>query len=225
VDLSHLQHVKILGGEPFITPNFEKFIDYLIERADPTQICIEIATNGTKIPKKSVVKKLNKFRLLNINISLDSYSKANDYQRVGSSYLTTFNNTKIYETLFKRAEFIFHSVTSILTANYLSETMNFLHEEHNYYVSADFVRYPEHLSLLHAPPEYIEWVLKHNTTHPRAEKLLKSFTSKSVYNEIHWKAFLSITAKLDVFYKTKLEDYNKPLFDFLKLHKYIGDAT
>ena len=63
-DLSKLVYVKLLGGEPFMTPNFIKFIDYLLERVDPTKVSIEIATNGTVVPSKEVIEKFFFFRIL-----------------------------------------------------------------------------------------------------------------------------------------------------------------
>lgn len=215
-DLSNLELVKILGGEPFMTPNFVKFIDYLIERSDPTQIVIEIATNGTVIPSYAVIEKLNKFKMLDIHVSLDSFDRSNDYQRYGSSYIDTFNNTKMYETIFKNAQTSFHSVVSLLNANTLANTVNVLMGEHGYHMSVDFVRYPHHLSLLYAPPQYVKWVLDKNKSNEFAYKLVSTFLNVNSYNEKHWTDFLYYTDKLDGYYNTKLEDYNSELYNFLQ---------
>jgi sulfatase maturation enzyme AslB (radical SAM superfamily) len=214
VDLSGLEKVKILGGEPFITPNFSKFIDYLIERANPSNIFIDIVTNGTKIPSDSLIKKLNKFKSININISLDSYDKSNDYQRYGSNYLQTYKNSLKYKQIFENAEFSYHASITTLTANKLSKTLNFFENNEDHY-SVDFVRYPEHLSLLYIPTMLAEWIQDKNKDNATALLLIKNFLKESEYNEMHWQKFIETTQSLDKYYNTELINYNPELYNFL----------
>lgn len=215
VDLTKLTVVKILGGEPFITPNFEKFIDYLIERSNPSNITLEIATNGTVVPSSSIVKKLNTFKHICLFVSLDSYSTANDYQRYGSSFKEIFENAQKYEKLFDSNTLSFHVAITLLTANTLSNTLNFLTKNNNYHVSTDFVIDPDYLSLLHAPLTYVEWVLKCNNDNHSAYNLLLSFFEKTVYNEHYWNEFVKKIDMLDNYYGTKIEDYNIDLASYL----------
>lgn len=216
IDLSELTYVKILGGEPFMSPNFVKFIDYISSRGNPANIFIEIATNGTKIPNKDVVKKLNRFRHLHLIVSLDSFNKSNDYQRFGSSYLETFKHVLEYEKIFKSKSIKFHCVVSVLTANSLANTFSIISDKHNYYMSVDFVRYPEHLSLLYAPPELVSWVVDSNKSHPKAHSLLSTFLKSNKYDSAIWNKFLENTKTLDKYYNTNLEDYNPELAAVLK---------
>ena len=225
VDLSKLMRVKILGGEPFITPNFPIFIDYLLERVDPSKVTLDIITNGTTVPDAELIEKLNKFEKLDMWISLDSFDKSNDYQRYGSSYLETFENARTYERIFKNAEIQFHSVISLLNGNTLSNTLNVLATERHltlrdghhqkYFVSVDFVRDPDYLSILHAPPSYIEWILDLNKDNERAIRLIKGFTKNAKYNQKIWDAFLDNVIKLDKYYGTNLKDFNEPLLNFI----------
>ena len=214
-DLSSLELVKVLGGEPFMTPNFVKFIDYLIDRADPSKITIEIATNGTVVPSQEIVHKLNKFQTLDIHVSLDSYSKANDYQRYGSSYLEIFANTKLYSEIFDNVITSFHTVVSLLTANDFASTVNTLVVDSGYHMSVDFVRYPYSLSLLYAPATYVDWILECNTGNKWAHTLITNFLKVNEYNAKHWQDFVYYTNRLDGFYNTRLEDYNPELHKFL----------
>ena len=217
-DLSELELVKVLGGEPFMSPNFVKFIDYMIQRADPSKITIEIATNGTVVPGKSLINKLNRFKLLDIHVSLDSFDKSNDYQRYGSSYLKIFDNAKLFVTLFNNANISFHTVVSLLTANNLGSTIDYLTGQHDYHMTVDFVRYPHHLSLIHAPTEYVSWVLQCNEHSKWATDLITTFLALNNYNEKYWHEFLQHIIKLDGFYNTNLRDYNYELYTFLNLH-------
>jgi len=220
IDLSELCYVKILGGEPFITPNFIKFIEYLEHRSNPSNIVIEIASNATALPSESLLNKLNKFKHLFINVSLDAFDKTNDYQRFGSHYLDTFKNAQIYEKIFNSVQVSFHSTISLLTANSLANTLDVLINENKYHVSVDFVRYPPYLSLLNAPEDYIQWVLDKNKHNSTAYKLLNTFVKNSKYNPKIWNEFIEVNNKLDDFYKTSINDYNPELVDFLKEHNY-----
>lgn len=224
VDLSQLRMVKILGGEPFITPNFPKFIDYLIERADVSKIVIDIATNATAIPSESLIEKLNKFAFININISLDAYDTANDYQRVGSNYIETYENSLKYRQILKHADFSYHITTSLLTANKLGDTLSFLRKNGQHY-SVDFVRHPEHLSLLYAPKSYIKWVIEKNAKDPIAATMLRSIGKENNFDESRWKEFLNSIITLDKYYNMSLKDYNNDLYQYLIDNNFLSGVT
>ena len=114
----------------------------------------------------------------------------------------------------------FHCTVSLLTANKLSDSLNFLIQKNKYHVSVDFVRYPRYLSLLYAPQSYIEWILEKNSNNTTASKLVNTFTKSGKYNEKHWKEFLETTKKLDGFYNTDMKDYNPELVAYLEENGY-----
>ena len=161
-----------------------------------------------------MIKKLNKFKSININISLDSYDKSNDYQRYGSNYLQTYKNSLKYKQIFENAEFSYHASITTLTANKLSKTLNFFENNEDHY-SVDFVRYPEHLSLLYIPTMLAEWIQDKNKDNATALLLIKNFLKESEYNEMHWQKFIETTQSLDKYYNTELINYNPELYNFL----------
>lgn len=218
VDLSKLFWIKILGGEPFVSPNFEKFLDYVIEKSNPENISIEIATNATVFPNETLLEKMNRFKKVYINVSLDSFDKSNDYQRFGSSYLTTFNNSNHYLKLFRSVHLAYHCTISILTANTFETMLYKIVDDIERRVSFDFVKWPDHLSVIHTPEEYALW-LRESITHPYALKLVDSVLKDHKYNEEHWNKFLYRIKKNDEFFKIRLEDYNLSLANFLKDYK------
>lgn len=215
LDLSKLTRIKLLGGEPFITPNLEQFLDFIAEHVDVSNVNLDINTNATTIPTDRIVHKLNQFKFLEINVSLDSYSRTNDYQRWGSDYKQSFDNALVYSNIFKNKLIAFHSTISLLTANDLAHTLNVLQGVHNYHVSIDFVRSPEHLCMLYAPPDYKDWILKANESNDTAYSVIGNFLKDAVYDPVIWQEFINTTSKLDKFYNTKLEDYNPLLSAFI----------
>lgn len=222
VDLSTLEQIKILGGEPFITPNFEKFIDYILDRSNPGKILLNIATNGTSIPSDSLLKKLNQFKLIYINVSLDAVAKSNDYQRFGSSYETTLNTAAAYEKLIPNSTVSYHVTVSIYTAGSLATTLNHFENIKSLY-SVDFVRHPPHLSLLYTPSDYNNWVLEQNQSNVTAYGLIKNLLKENRYNIKYWSEFLDFTKKLDNYYNVSLRNYDSSLYEFLTTNYSYGD--
>ena len=216
LDLSKLTRIKLLGGEPFITPNFEQFLDFIAEHVDVSQVYIDINTNATTIPSDSIVYKLNQFSFLEFNVSLDSYTSSNNYQRWGGDYETVFKNVKEFERIFKKKAIAYHSTISTLTANDLAYTLNILQKLHGYHVSVDFVRSPEHLCMLYAPDDYKDWVLAANESNATAYSVIGNFLKDAAYDPIIWQEFINTTKRLDEYYNIQLEDYNPALAKFIR---------
>lgn len=222
VDLSNLERIKILGGEPFITPNFEKFIDYILERAEPANILLDVATNGTTVPNEVLIEKLNRFKSIYINVSIDSVTRSNDYQRFGSNHTQTLEIARRYETLIPKSSVSYHITVSIYTAGSLGKTLAYFESIDKFY-SVDFVRHPSHLSLLHTPENYNKWVLEQNRDHSTAYDLIKNVLKENQYNIKYWHDFLEFTKKLDNYYRVSLKDYDRDFYDFLVKNYAFGD--
>lgn len=212
-DLSELKEIKLLGGEPFMSPNLLKFLDFIIQRSNPQNITLFIASNGTHIPNQDILERFKYFKTIKIIVSFDSFSKANDYQRYGSSYLEIWNNIKTYVELIPNLELGTHSVISLYNANKLDVTINHL-ESNNVYHRFDFVRNQE-MSLEGAPDDYRSWLLEQNTGSQRAQEYIKNIISKCKTNEKMWEVFLKNTKILDQYYNISLKDYNEELYHFL----------
>lgn len=66
----HLQHVYITGGEPFIQPQHDKFLDRLIESGYAKNIVLEYDTNLSVMNTK-IIERLSKFKDIILRISTD----------------------------------------------------------------------------------------------------------------------------------------------------------
>lgn len=76
----HLRRVEILGGEPFLVPEFLEFLEMLKSRNLTEQIEIMITTNGSVVTEEKL-SLLENFKYVNINLSLDSTGKYFPYMR------------------------------------------------------------------------------------------------------------------------------------------------
>ena len=80
VNLKKLTTIKLLGGEPFITPQTKDLFEYLDANANLQNINFITNTNMTFFPDK-LMKYLIKFKALGISLSIDGIDKINSYVR------------------------------------------------------------------------------------------------------------------------------------------------
>lgn len=93
IDYKKLKTVKFTGGEPFMHPQLETFLQRLIDADNVREIQLNISSNTTFVPKASLLDKLKQFNKVNINTSIDGYGSYNDYIRSPAQW------TKVEETL------------------------------------------------------------------------------------------------------------------------------
>ena len=87
--------VKFTGGEPFMIPQVKKLIQRLIDEDVAPAITLELITNGSH-DIRSWNHLFEKFKRVNINISIEAIGNRYEYIRPGSSWLTTSENTVIF---------------------------------------------------------------------------------------------------------------------------------
>lgn len=86
-----LEYITIQGGEPSLIPEYNYYFDYLITNDISKNIELDCITNLTNINNKFFLQ-IQKFKKVNINVSLDSYGSHNDYIRYPSNFLQIEKN-------------------------------------------------------------------------------------------------------------------------------------
>jgi MoaA/NifB/PqqE/SkfB family radical SAM enzyme len=89
-----LKFVHLIGGEPYMTPRFEEFIDRLLA-AGRTDIYLGFTTNGSKVDT-NLIEKINAFRHVDIGISIECMGTLNDHIRKGTQTNEVLNNIDLY---------------------------------------------------------------------------------------------------------------------------------
>jgi len=85
-------YIELKGGEPFLMPSVEKFIDKLSTVDNTKNIHITTSTNASKLP--SWLDKLNLFEI-DMSVSIDGFKETHNYIRgPESDYETILENTK-----------------------------------------------------------------------------------------------------------------------------------
>jgi len=116
VNLSKLQYIKLIGGEPLLEQ--EKFIK-ILKRCNLANLTVFLTTNMTVIPNDELLSLLKKCKLVTIACSIDAYDKLNDFLRKGSIWKIVDQNLEWYTSHFKKI--YIHSVISIYNINRLDD--------------------------------------------------------------------------------------------------------
>jgi sulfatase maturation enzyme AslB (radical SAM superfamily) len=126
LDLSQLQHLKIIGGEPLMAQ--EKFIN-LLKRIDLSKLNILIISNGTILPNNELRILLENSKHLSINISLDGLYSVNDWFRWPSKFNQIIENLQVYDNWFKKNSNVtlkIHCVINAINVLYLKEFVSYI---------------------------------------------------------------------------------------------------
>ena len=213
-NLDKLVRIKLLGGEPFISPNIHKFLNYLQKRIPLEQIALQVNTNGMQMPSPQVERRLQQMRRLEISVSMDGIGSSNNYQRWGSDSEQIFANAQNYRQRYSNSYVEFHTVIGVYTAFGLADLVN-LHEQHNYETMIDFVRDPMWQSLLIVPDEFEQQVLQANAHNEFASRRLRAIFRERTYNAVEWQRLVQQTQKLDKFYSVNIQEYIPQVAEFI----------
>jgi sulfatase maturation enzyme AslB (radical SAM superfamily) len=92
LDLPNLEAIRFAGGEPFIMPEVEQFIEKLVS-IGKTHINIEFITNCTSA-KPKIISLLECFDHVELMCSIDGIKDTLEYQRYPAKWLTIESNFK-----------------------------------------------------------------------------------------------------------------------------------
>lgn len=92
--ISNLRNVHFMGGETLITPKFQAFVDHMIDHGR-TDLNFSFVTNGT-IWRQDLMDKLQKFGRIGIEVSIETLTEHNAYQRQGTDTASVLENISRY---------------------------------------------------------------------------------------------------------------------------------
>ena len=216
-----LKHLKITGGEPLITPDHWKLLDYIIEQGHAHHIYLNYSTNNTVYPKQHIVDRWKEFEYIELAISLDSIIKAeNEYLRHGTVQEEALVNIERFVELQNeiRLTVIARPTITLLNVYHLPETLEWLDSRgirHN----ATHLTHPAHLSVTVLPDaeknkiatKFSEYNFKNDTTKKSCEYIINYMMSA---NHSHLLSeFKNHTEFLD---KVRNQSFKEsyPYFDF-----------
>ena len=92
--IPNLNNIHFMGGETLITKRFENFVDFMIARGR-TDLHFSFITNGTTF-NESLLDKLTQFKRVGIEVSIETITEHNTYQRQGTDNEQVLKNLDRY---------------------------------------------------------------------------------------------------------------------------------
>ena len=211
LDLSHVEQIKFVGGEPLLSRNH---LPFLQKFPDPTQLKLLYNTNATIVPTGATRDIMASAKELNFIISCDGIYKYNDYQRWGSDFETIISNADTIRHSFDNIKwFTFLNTFTLLNLNNYSDTVQWFADRG----LETFSNWGEGvLSIEHAPDWYEAWILETNDS-PEVRAYFDSRTQRK-YDPEQWAKAIDLIKISDRMYGTRLEDYNPELAEQLNKH-------
>lgn len=228
--LPHLKVLRITGGEPTMSKDTWKLLDFLIEnpRSD-----LKIAINTNACVDEQLIDKLiektNQLAKLNVTVdiytSLESVGEQAEYARDGLNYATWCSNVEKFltETKSKVAIMTTINVLSLPTfVNFIELIMNFRKdfntnfEENRIPLSINYLRWPPHLQCNILEDQQREFYA--NDIEQQCKKWLKHYTSEK-YARIYLEEFDQIKRFCDYLRNENTNQSNKKNFvKFIKAY-------
>ncbi len=116
LDIPGLNNIHFMGGETLLTDRFEDLVDWLTEHRK-FDICLSFVTNGTTY-RPGLMTKLQRFRRVGVEISIETVDEHNAYQRQGTDTSIVLDNIDKYATLGGCFEVCLRPAVSALTIGY-----------------------------------------------------------------------------------------------------------
>jgi organic radical activating enzyme len=157
VDLSKLNMIEFLGGEPFVDPQTTKFLNYLDSKDILNNITFKVHTNTSFFPKK-MEKQLSKLKHIDLRLSVDTWNKKIEYIRLGSNFDTIQSVTHQwveYRKKYNNCNITIFPTIGALTLDSLKDTIQTA-EKLDIGFDYEYLDLPEHLNRNALPEEYVE---------------------------------------------------------------------
>lgn len=94
IGLPGLNNIHFMGGETLLTDRFEDLVDFITEH-ERFDVCFSFVTNGT-VFKPKLISKLQRFRRVGIEVSIETVDEHNAYQRQGTDTDLVLKNIDRY---------------------------------------------------------------------------------------------------------------------------------
>ena len=176
LDLSELEDLKILGGEPFMDPLYlELFKTLKIEN-----INLMIVTNNSIFPNEKWREYLTRFKSLNYNVSIDGISDVAEFVRYGTKWSRFEKNfDKQLKHFFVIPHYVFHTLNS----TDLTDTIKWLESKGitNNTISYDFLDAPEWLNASYLPSNVKDIIINNNNNF--LQKEIINFLKTNVFDK------------------------------------------
>ena len=230
-------NLVISGGEGMVQSDFHKIVSWLIETGISKKITLTINTNGSIDDDRLFTDLCSNFKRVSLAVSVDSIYENYHYVRWPANWNKIHKNLNSfvgYQKTFENFNFFLTPVWSINNIFYLPAWIEFFESfaaEHKIDITAydTPLWQPDWLDVQNLPT-YIknillekislilsnQWLIQNKTFHANITNLvdlcMQPTTNQSL---VHWKKYLTYSAKWDVRTNTNLAEHNVLLYNIM----------
>lgn len=213
--LESLNKLKFVGGEPLMNSAHWELLESIpAERAQ--KITLEYATNCTFFPNEEQIKLWEKFKSLEIFLSIDGFEKVNEYIRYPSKWNKVEENAKKFKSLIdanSKSVFGINSVVSNYNIFKLDELTDWAYQNLGDFLDnsghttffLSCLTYPDYLNIKNLPVSVKKQLLEKYPDEPHYS-FVRSFL-QSEGNEDSLKELIHMTTKFDSLRKIDYKEY------------------
>ena len=218
LDLTHLEELKLMGGEPMYLKEHIEILEYLDSINVLENLNLMVITNCTHSINDKWRYFLTKAKRVHIAISIDAIGKVNEYIRQYSSWSEVEKNLQdIQNFSLEYSNKIFISVNctvGIYNVNKTKELEDYMNQRGiHYYFNP--LKYPDHQSLHCLSAEHKQYFLNQQNVSNKLHHVLKEEES----NVVSIEKVAEETTAVDEFYKKYLQDYNEEVYNLIYIKK------
>lgn len=162
IDLSSIERVKILGGEPFMEPRNLELLELLDQHGRIENMRLEIVTNATIPPNNSWINYLERLKHLQLSISLDGIEDTAEFVRHGTEWQRLEKISKWWRQFCNQHKynFQFHFVIHAFNSLNIKDTIDWVEQNHdNALLNFDCLFGPKYLNVSYLPDWWKDQIL------------------------------------------------------------------
>jgi molybdenum cofactor biosynthesis enzyme MoaA len=218
-DLSNLDCLAILGGEPTVNKRMFPILDYLIDNNMQETVTLNYTTNCTSV-NRPWMSRVEKFKQVHINLSIDAAGKAYEYIRTGANWKKVEQNIpKIINLTTDKEDYKIQMVVQFHSFAIIEDWIEYFFQFPPNTINMTPLQGKMHGSI-NCIPDYIkaqkvDYLKKLN--HPIAEQAIKYFES-SKYDSQEIKGYQQGNGFLDSIRSTNILDLD-PIFEEILSYK------
>lgn len=210
-DLSHVQSIEVLGGEPFVNTEHLSIIEKITTLPTAKECSLSYTTNGSVKLRPTISNLFKKFKSVNISLSIDAVGKPFEYIRTLGKWTQVKDNITFLTNLKKEIKTLSlsaHPTISALNIFYLQELFDYFDGlDLNY--TLVYCEHPKHYSMSifnEAQKNQIITKLKKIKQYHAAEQIIKHI-EQSKFDGESKKSFAEFTDFTKKFRKLDIKDY------------------
>ena len=200
--------LSMMGGEPLLEKKNFELLERLIELGN-TDCFISLVTNGSIELSASKIKILEKFKKLNICLSIDGVGPVFEYMRFPLKWTVLLENIKLFRNLTNNLSV--SCMISNVNVYYYSDTVNFFKENNLNYICKQ-INDPAIFSPGNLPASFKDLVVENNQQY---HSDIKAFLDIGVYTESKFEQFKNEMQRQDSLKRIKFADYLPALVNLL----------